>query len=405
MEAICRRYAGSGAETIERIETMGKEAEIPGVGEVDGGKKGDAKKKKNLADDCLLCLQEVKITQKKLSKENCCMSEENLESFHATSDVKPGYSGTSVYASVPAWRPKGVRVDLFGERAEGADGDGKGDGELGVRKGDCGKGESHETATGPAGGFGSHTLNELAALTHGLDNEGRFCMVELPHNIALINVYVPNAGLGRSSGSNVGDGKLPVGGEPLPRIEYKLAFYWRLLETARHLVEKMGRHVVIVGDFNSCFDARDVHPLIGIENAFLPCELEALRAFTRHGFVDVYRELHPDETTYTCFDQKTNARQYNRGVRIDFCLVSAGLAGRVRRCEVVGADVVPARWSDHLALFVEIDVEDIEDTEGMNERESVREWSSLKRRLTNAGQRTLKEMFGGLRKKPKVEGA
>ena len=392
IEAICGHYDGVEGGGGPSADAEGPGGASPSAPSAPPTRHGE---------DCLLCLQEVKITQKKLTSSNCCMSEENLESFHATSEVKPGYSacwtpshstrsldalirlahstrsldvhagGTSVYASVPRWRPRGVCFDLFGDAWM-------------------------STETSP------EILQQQQQQQPPLDNEGRFCAVHLPQNITLVNVYVPNAGLGKSKGSNVGDGTDSSGHGPA-RLSYKLAFYRRLLAYCRHQVEVSRRHVVLVGDFNACFDARDVHPLIGMENAFLPAEVDALRAFTAHGFVDVWRALHGDSdgsstsTTYTCFDQKTNARHYNRGVRIDFCLVSAGLVGRVRRCEVVGSEVVPARWSDHCALYVEIEGEG----ERIGEAEagkSVKEWVALRRKLTNSGQRKLADFFSRKRK-------
>ncbi len=359
MDAVCSHYdARRGDEDSRRADAADGRQGVGAEGTPEtAGAEGDGqswRRQSAAADDCILCLQEVKLTQKKLTKENCCMDEANLESYHSTSDVRLGYSGTSIYTSTPAWRPTRLRTDLFTE-VDGGE-------EVGEE-----------------------------------DGEGRFCAVDLPGNIVLVNVYVPNAGLGKNKGSNVGDGENSTG-HGASRIAYKLKFYKRLLKFCTRVVEEERREVVLVGDFNACFDARDVHALIGIENAFLPCELDALRGFTARGFVDVYRALHPDvSNVYTCFDQKTNARLYNRGVRIDFCLVSQGLAGKVKACEVVGGDVVPALWSDHCALYVEFDLNG-----GAGGGESLKEWVQLKRRLTNSSQKTLVDMFRRASKKAKT---
>ena len=374
MDAVCSHY--DGRRDAADPPTGSGDVKVSEVGQATSRRRASG------AEDCILCLQEVKITQKKLTKENCCIDETNLESFHATSDTRLGYSGTSIYTSTPAWRPTKVRTDLFLET------DGR---------------QSTAQGTGGVAG-GEKTGSEHEERQRGQqreDSEGRFCAVDLHPNIVLVNVYVPNAGLGKSKGSNVGNGEDSTG-HGASRIAYKMKFYKRLLDFCTRVVDVEKREVVLVGDFNACFDARDVHALIGIENAFLPCELDALRAFTSHGFVDAYRRLHPDVTNvYTCFDQKTNARQYNRGVRIDFCLVSAGLADRVTVCEVVGGDVVPARWSDHCALYVEIDVGGWEGDMAGGGVESLKEWVQLKKRLTNSSQRTLMDMFGPAKKKAK----
>ncbi len=73
-------------------------------------------------------------------------------------------------------------------------------------------------------------------------------------------------------------------------------------------------------------------------------------------FVDVFRHLHPNErSTFTCFDERTNARERNAGVRIDYVLVTKGLLSKVKTCEVVrGNSWIPHKWSDHFALLLDI---------------------------------------------------
>ena len=71
------------------------------------------------------------------------------------------------------------------------------------------------------------------------------------------------------------------------------------------------------------------------------------------------RRLHPEATAgsaegqrgFTVWDQRSNARSRDDGLRIDFFLVSDNL--RLARCEVV-ADI-PWPWSDHAALLLEIE--------------------------------------------------
>ena len=83
IEAICGHYDGVEGGGGPSADAEGPGGASPSAPSAPPTRHGE---------DCLLCLQEVKITQKKLTSSNCCMSEENLESFHATSEVKPGYS-------------------------------------------------------------------------------------------------------------------------------------------------------------------------------------------------------------------------------------------------------------------------------------------------------------------------
>lgn len=291
-------------------------------------------------DDVLLCLQEVKITEEKLSKESCCMDEPAFESFWACSKKKKGYSGVATFTRTPTWRARGVRID------------------------------------------------DLACT---VDGEGRFVAVDLGACV-LVNVYVPNAGLGRRSGSNVGDGGVVDGEDKNPRVEYKMVFMKELLRYCKQLIDEDKREVIIVGDFNSCFSKHDVHWSIGIDKAFLQCELDALKEFTCNGlFTDVFKMMHPDSnTSYTCFDERTNARERNVGVRIDFVLVTKDLVSKVRTCEIVSSALIPPKWSDHCALYVDIDISEPEDGERVAPR---REWTALRRRLLNTSQKSIVSMF------------
>jgi exodeoxyribonuclease III len=289
--------------------------------------------------DFLLCLQEVKITEEKLSKESCCMDEPLFESYWACSKKKKGYSGVSCLTTSKA---HSVCID---------------------------------------------------ELSKDVDGEGRFVSVDLGVCV-VVNVYVPNAGLGKRSGSNVGDGG-SVADDDNPRVEYKMRFMKELLRYCSNLIVEEKRDVVIVGDFNSCFSKRDVHWSIGIDQAFLQCELDALEKFTHDGlFTDIYRRRNPTtDTSFTCFDERTNARERNVGVRIDFVLVSQNLVDKVKACDIVSHTIIHPKWSDHCALYVDIDISSFA-PEGDEPPSRTKEWTQLRRRLLNTSQKSILSMFG-----------
>jgi exonuclease III len=66
----------------------------------------------------------------------------------------------------------------------------------------------------------------------------------------------------------------------------------------------------------------------------LPQELSVINALAAE-YKDVWRELHPDEkNVFTVWDERTNARATNQGLRIDFMLCSRELQGKVANCQV-----------------------------------------------------------------------
>ena len=64
-------------------------------------------------------------------------------------------------------------------------------------------------------------------------------------------------------------------------------------------------------------------------------------------FVDVWRESHPTERAYTWFNRR--ARRLD-AARVDYVLVSADLADRVRSTEIL--NLLP--FSDHAPVVVEL---------------------------------------------------
>jgi len=292
----------------------------------------------------IVCLQEVKVAEEKLSKEACVVP--GYESFWSCSVKRKGYSGVGTFSKAK------MALSCEQDCLEGADTD-----------------------------------------KNALKGEGRIVVIDIG-TCVVVNVYVPNAGLGKSSNSNFGDGKIPDSKtlkEGPTRLEYKLEFLKALHARCEKYIED-GREIVLVGDFNVAVDVRDTHPSIPLEQAFTEKERQSFSRFLQNDtFVDVFRHLHPNErSTFTCFDERTNARERNAGVRIDYVLVTKGLLPKVRACEVVnGNSWIPHKWSDHFALLLDIDL-DIADRDN---GKSCVTWSRLYSRLVDSKQRSILSMF------------
>ncbi|MFM7178716.1 MAG: exodeoxyribonuclease III, partial [Bacteroidota bacterium] len=99
------------------------------------------------------------------------------------------------------------------------------------------------------------------------------------------------------------------------------------------------------GDYNICHQAIDIHDPVGNANSsgFLPEERVWFDGFLERGFVDPYRNLHPDRVGYSWWSYRQGARVKNKGWRIDYQCVSTSLAHRIQ-----GAEIHPeAVHSDH----------------------------------------------------------
>lgn len=167
-----------------------------------------------------------------------------------------------------------------------------------------------------------------------IDSEGRYLEVQIG-NLSVISLYLPS---GSSS-------------EERQTIKYSVMerFYPHL----QQLIAS-GRDVVICGDWNIA------HQNIDLKNwrsnqknsGFLPEERAWFsQVLNELGWVDVYRQLHPDatEASYTWWSNRGQAWANNVGWRIDYQIATPGLAAKAHTTSVYKEQ----RFSDHAPLIIE----------------------------------------------------
>ncbi|RMF95177.1 MAG: exodeoxyribonuclease III [Gammaproteobacteria bacterium] len=119
-------------------------------------------------------------------------------------------------------------------------------------------------------------------------------------------------------------------------------------------LQASGRDYVICGDWNIA------HKPIDLKNwranqknsGFLPEERAWMdRLFGEAGFVDAFREVNPSPEQYTWWSNRGRAWEKNVGWRIDYQVLSAGLAGSARRARIYK----DRRFSDHAPLIMDYD--------------------------------------------------
>jgi AP endonuclease 2 len=134
------------------------------------------------------------------------------------------------------------------------------------------------------------------------------------------------------------------------RARFKLTFC-RALERKVRALRAVGRHVIVVGDWNIAPFAIDVADDVSDTEAW---NKRPSRAWLRDvmmgemAFVDSYRVLHPHQRdAFTCWSEATRARENNFGVRIDLILADDCLFRQCVRAahilpHVLGSDHCPA---------------------------------------------------------------
>lgn len=181
---------------------------------------------------------------------------------------------------------------------------------------------------------------EPLAVTRGIgieehDHEGRVLTLEYP-SFYLVNVYTPNSQ------------------RELTRLEYRMQ--WE--DAFRAYLNGLRQHkpVAVCGDLNVAHTELDLkNPKSNHNNAgFTDAERGKITELLDSGWIDTFRYFHPDQTdAYSWWSYMFHAREKNVGWRIDYFLVSAELAPRLKAASI-HSDVL---GSDHCPVELQLESE------------------------------------------------
>lgn len=165
------------------------------------------------------------------------------------------------------------------------------------------------------------------------DNEGRVIQLDFG-NVRLINAYFPSG----TSGDE--------------RQEFK--YQW--LDEINSWLKKMRKkhpNLILCGDYNIAHKEIDIHDPKGNKNSsgFLPEERAWMTKFLEDGWIDTYREFHPEPHRYSWWSQRfPSVRLNNKGWRIDYITVTEPL-----KKKLIDADIYPdVKHSDHCPVYLEM---------------------------------------------------
>lgn len=185
-------------------------------------------------------------------------------------------------------------------------------------------------------GVAVFTREEPTEVRYGIgvdehDHEGRVLTLDFGR-FYLVAVYVPNSG------------------EGLKRLDYRM----RWEDDFRDYLQKLDKEkpVIICGDMNVAREEIDLkNPATNRHNSgFTDEERAKMRELLGAGFADTFRELHPDEQTYSWWSYRFHARDKNVGWRIDYFLVSQRLMPDVEEAKIL-TDVF---GSDHCPVELQV---------------------------------------------------
>lgn len=163
-----------------------------------------------------------------------------------------------------------------------------------------------------------------------MDFEGRNLRVDYD-DISIMSLYLP-------SGTNDA------------RLDFKLNYMDEFQEYINKLKKEIP-NLVICGDYNICHEAIDIHnPKMKGVSGFLPVEREWIGNLIESGFIDSFRFFNKEPDNYSWWSYRANARNNNKGWRLDYCMASEPLKNRLQR-----AFILPeAKHSDHCPVGLEI---------------------------------------------------
>ncbi|WP_096664749.1 exodeoxyribonuclease III [Polaromonas sp. AET17H-212] len=141
------------------------------------------------------------------------------------------------------------------------------------------------------------------------------------------------------------------------KFEYKLRWLdglrtWLKAELAAH------PRLVVVGDFNITMDDRDTYDAEGLRETIHHTteEREHLKGLLGLGLHDAFRLFEQPEKSYSWWDYREFAFRRNRGLRIDYILISDTLKPAVKSCVIDKLPRKNERPSDHVPVIAEFDL-------------------------------------------------
>jgi exodeoxyribonuclease-3 len=163
-----------------------------------------------------------------------------------------------------------------------------------------------------------------------MDFEGRNLRVDFD-TVSVMSLYLP-------SGTNSA------------RLEFKFNFMDEFQVYVNELKKEVP-NLIICGDYNICHQEIDIHnPKMKGVSGFLPEERTWLDSFIKSGFIDSFRFFNKEADHYSWWSYRANARNNNKGWRIDYHLVTEPLRERLQRAYILPE----AKHSDHCPIVVEL---------------------------------------------------
>ncbi|MBQ5511221.1 MAG: exodeoxyribonuclease III [Prevotella sp.] len=180
-------------------------------------------------------------------------------------------------------------------------------------------------------GTAIYTRQKPIQVTYGIgidehDHEGRVITMEM-EDFYLITCYTPNSQDG------------------LRRLDYRMKWEDDFMDYLKRL--DAVKPIILCGDLNVAHEEIDLkNPKTNRKNAgFTDEERAKMTRLLSNGLIDSFRQLYPEQVTYSWWSYRFRAREKNAGWRIDYFIVSERLLQRIKdakiHTEILGSDHCP----------------------------------------------------------------
>ena len=165
------------------------------------------------------------------------------------------------------------------------------------------------------------------------DLEGRVLTIEY-EKFFFITCYTPNSG------------------EQLKRLDYRIQEWDKdFFEYINSLKEK--KDIILAGDLNVAKEDIDIYEPKGHERTagFTKKEKDSFSSFLNMGYVDTFRDLHPEEQKFSFFSKRGNLKEQNKGWRLDYFIINKDSKNIIiEESDMIDKDKYDS--SDHIPIFL-----------------------------------------------------
>jgi len=147
-------------------------------------------------------------------------------------------------------------------------------------------------------------------------------------------------------------GYIPNSKADLSRLEERQQWDKDLFDYLKMLEKK--KPVLFCGDLNVAHKEIDLfHPKANYNKSagFTQAEIDGMDRYVNGGFMDTWREMHPEEKKYSWWSYRAGARSKNVGWRIDYVLASKVLMPQIKHSFILNE----VEGSDHCPVGIELE--------------------------------------------------